>query len=83
MSLASSSSWVPLARMNRNEYRTLWRRGARLLLVDLEVQPRLQVTARTARAVSRNSSRPRAAYTDTASVYAAVFVCRAASRALR
>jgi hypothetical protein len=30
----------------------------------------------TARAASRNSSRPRAAYSDTASVYAAAFVCK-------
>jgi hypothetical protein len=30
----------------------------------------------TARVASRNSSRPRAAYTDTASVYVAAFVCK-------
>jgi hypothetical protein len=40
--------------------------GPRLPLVDLEVQPRPEVTAMTARATSRNSSRPKAAYSDTA-----------------
>jgi hypothetical protein len=40
------------------------------------VQPRPEVTAMTARAASRNSSRPRAAYTDTAPAYAAAVVCK-------